>query len=55
MIAFLAIILNNSYLNLAYCKTGTVGQQLSLTKLAMPVESLNFVFVNQCSPLAVLE
>ena len=28
-----------------YCKTGNVGQQLSLTKLTMPVESLNFVSV----------
>ena len=38
-----------------YCKTGNVGQQLSLTKLTMPVESLNFVLGNQCSPQAVLE
>ena len=33
-----------------YCKTVNVGQQLSLTKLTMPVESLNLVSVPQfCS------
>ena len=39
----------------AYCKTGNVGQQLSLTKLTLPCKLLNFVLVNQRSPQAVLE